>query len=150
MSDDLPANRRTDDLTPGIQVHQYIQLVNQSDSFPDPRILNGYDEATRKWVLERVEIEQDARHQFVNKLADQDHQQQMTRLTENGKNQRHSQLMGFAMLFICITPFSILLYANKPVAAFVSLIPVLGIAIAGMLYRPKQHARKGTGDPEEH
>jgi len=126
-----------DEPSKSIQINQYIQLVNQSDRFPDPAILNGYAQDTRDWVLRRVELEQEERHRFINKLADQDHHQKMTLLTERGRDNRHNRVVGLIMLLVLILPFTILICLGKTVTAFISLIPFAGGAIAAILYNEK-------------
>lgn len=114
-----------------IQINQFIQLVNQNQHFPEASLLNGYDPETRAWILKRTEIEQEERHQLMNKLIDNDHELNL----ESSKNNRQAQTKACLIVVVVVLSAVFLLYFNKKVEALSTLLVPLGMMIVAVIYK---------------
>lgn len=136
-SSPIPLEEKVKESTPAnIQVNQvnhYIQLINETHRFPDASTLSGYDEQTKKWILSRTEIEQEARHRFMDKMLNYDHEINLMSISQTHKTSRHAQKLGGILVIIVVTIAGILLYSGKPIEALSALLGPLAYLILAVI-----------------
>ncbi len=116
-------------IVPSITINQFFQLVNQNNNFPDAQTLGGYAQEDRDWIKQRVELEQENRHQLLHKLVNNEHQVTLTNATETHKTERQRQFVAIAIIALVVVISGVLLklgvgYYALALPAVVMIAPV--------------------------
>src|ERR1700683_1632867 len=85
-----------------ITVNQFIQLVNKNNALPDGEALDRYTAEDKAWIKQRTEVEQEARHQLMHKLVENEHAVTLQVNAERNKSRKHSQNWAGAVILIAM------------------------------------------------
>ena len=143
--DILPPNSAAP-IVPSVTINQFFQLVNKSSSLPDPEALDRYSSEDKAWIKQRVEVEQENRHQLLSSLVKNDHEATLANNANAHRNERHRQAGATWVLLTAVFVTGMLLYLGAGFYALgilaILMIAPLAAGIGNQVLKKIQSAGK--------
>jgi hypothetical protein len=136
-------------IVPSVTINQFIQLVNKTNTLPDAEALNSYSPEDKAWIKQRVEIEQENRHQLLAMLVKNDHEANLANNQNAHRNERHRQVGAIGILLGAIAVTGLLLYLGTGYLALGILAVLMAAPLAAGMWGQILNKIQSTGKKED-
>jgi hypothetical protein len=107
-----------------IQVNQFIQLVNQTNHFPDPSTFAAYSPEDKAWIKQRTEVEQKARHRWTERLIEGEQEIRLKMIERRSAERLQLQKVSGLIIVLGLGGSVALLWSNH-ISAGIGLLAIL-------------------------